>query len=54
MPKDVCTQANLIVFDSQMKRAVVYFRFVYEGGAVILEKENDEWTVVSSQFIWIE
>ena len=47
-------QANLIVFDSQMQRAVVYFRFVYEGGVVILGKENDKWTVVSSQFIWIE
>lgn len=47
-------QANLIVFDSQIQRAVVYFRFVYEGGVVILEKENDEWSVVSSLFIWIE
>ena len=47
-------QANLIVFDSQMQRAVVYFRFVYEGGVVILGKENDKWTMVSSQFIWIE
>ena len=47
-------QANLIVFDSKMQRAVVYFRFVYEGGVVILEKKNDEWSVVSSQFIWIE
>ena len=47
-------EATSIVFDSQMQRAVVYFRFVYEGGEVILEKQNGEWTIVSSKFTWIE
>ena len=37
-----------------MNRAVVLFRFVYEGGQVILEKQNDEWTIVDTRFIWIE
>ena len=47
-------KASSIVFDSLMQRAVVYFRFVYAGGEVILEKQNGEWTIVSSKFTWIE
>ena len=47
-------QATWIVIDSQMQRAVVFFRFVYQGGEVILEKQNGEWTFVSSKFTWIE
>ena len=47
-------QATSIVFDSQMQRAVVFFRFVYEGGEVIMEKQNGEWTIVSGKFTWIE
>ena len=37
-----------------MNRAVVMFRFVYEGGEVVLEKQNGEWVVVDSRFTWIE
>ena len=33
---------------------VVFFRFVYEGGEVILEKQDDEWTIVSGKLTWIE
>ncbi len=47
-------KASSIIFDSQMQRAVVYFRFVYEGGEVFLEKQNGKWTVVSGQLTWIE
>ena len=47
-------QAASIVFDSQMQRAVVFFRFVYEGGEVIMEKQNGEWTIVSGKLTWIE
>ncbi|MBO4659292.1 MAG: hypothetical protein J5637_06700 [Prevotella sp.] len=47
-------KATSIVFDSQMQRAVVFFRFVYEGGEVILEKQNGEWTIVSSKLTWME
>ncbi|MBR5083405.1 MAG: hypothetical protein IKX33_02305 [Prevotella sp.] len=47
-------KATSIVFDSQMQRAVVYFRFVYEGGEVTLEKQNGEWTIVSGKLTWIE
>ena len=47
-------KATSIVFDSQMQRAIVYFRFVYQGGEVILEKQNGEWTIVSGKFTWIE
>ena len=47
-------EANMMVLDSEMHRAVVYFRFVYEGGFVILEKTNDEWTIVTIRYNWIE
>ena len=47
-------QATSIVFDSQMQRAVVFFRFVYEGGEVTLEKQNGEWTIVSGKLTWKE
>ncbi len=47
-------KANSIIFDSSMQRAVVNFRFVYEGGEVYLEKQNDEWVVVSGKLTWIE
>ena len=47
-------QATSIVFDSQMQRAVVFFRFVYEGGEVIMEKQNGEWTIVSGKLTWME
>ena len=47
-------KATIIVFDSQMQRAVVFFRFVYEGGEVILEKQNGEWTFVSGKLTWME
>ncbi len=47
-------KATIIVFDSQMQRAVVFFRFVYEGGEVTLEKQNGEWTIISGKLTWIE
>jgi len=47
-------KAEQIIFNQEMNRAVVLFRFVYEGGQVILEKQNGEWTVVDTRFIWIE
>lgn len=47
-------QADQIIFNPEMNRAVVMFRFVYEGGEVVLEKQNGEWVVVDSRFTWIE
>jgi hypothetical protein len=47
-------KANQIFFNPEMNRAVVLFRFVYEGGQVTLEKQNGEWAVVDSRFTWIE
>ena len=47
-------QANQIIFNPEMNRAVVMFRFVYEGGEVVLEKQDGEWVVVDSRFTWIE
>lgn len=37
-----------------MNRAVVMFRYVYEGGEAVLEKRNGEWVVVDLRFTWIE
>lgn len=47
-------EANVIILDREMNRAIVKFRFVYEGGHTILEKQNGVWVVVSSKFTWIE
>ena len=47
-------KANQIIFNPEMNRAVVLFRFVYEGGEAILEKHNGEWKMVDLRFTWIE
>lgn len=47
-------KANSIIFDREMQRAVVFFRCVYEGGEVYLEKKDGEWTIVSGKLTWIE
>ena len=47
-------EANSIIFDTRMQRAVVNFRFIYEGGVVYLEKKDGEWTVVSGELTWME
>ena len=47
-------EANSIIFDTRMQRAVVNFRFIYEGGEVYLEKKDGEWTVVSGELTWME
>ena len=47
-------EANVIILDREMNRAIVKFRFVYDGGHTILEKQNGVWVVVSSKFTWIE
>ena len=40
--------------DREMQRAVVFFRCVYEGGEVYLEKKDGEWTIFSGRLTWIE
>ena len=47
-------KANSIIFDREMQRAIVYFRFVYEGGEVYLEKKDGEWTIYSGRLTWTE
>ena len=47
-------KANQIIFNPEMNRAVVLFRFVYEGGEAILEKLDGEWKVVDFRFTWME
>ena len=47
-------KANQIIFNPEMNRAVVMFRYVYEGGEAVLEKRNGEWKVVDARFTWME
>lgn len=47
-------EATSIIFDREMQRAVVFFRCVYEGGEVYLEKKDGEWTIFSGRLTWIE
>lgn len=47
-------QANQIIFNSEMNRAIVLYRFIYSGGEVLLEKQNGEWSIVKSRYTWIE
>ncbi|MBR5027646.1 MAG: hypothetical protein IKX51_00355 [Bacteroidales bacterium] len=46
--------ARYIVFDTAMRRAFVEFRFIYQGGHVILEKHNGEWKIMSVKYTWME
>lgn len=47
-------EAGHIIFNPDMSRALVYFRFKYEGGEVLLEKQNGEWIIVEVQYTWME
>lgn len=47
-------KAGQIFFNPEMNRAIVMFRFVYEGGEVVMEKQNGEWKVVDFRFTWGE
>lgn len=47
-------KAYTIVLDRGMRRAVVDFRFEYEGGYVFLEKQNGEWKIATVKYTWIE
>jgi len=43
-----------IVFNRDMKSALIDFRMNYQGGEACLIKENGEWKLMYSQLIWIE
>ena len=47
-------EAYRIVFNPEMNRAIVFFKFIYEGGDVYLEKKDGEWRVVDTRFTWME
>ena len=47
-------EATSIIFDTRMQRAVVNFRFIYEGGVVYMEKKDGEWTIFSGELTWVE
>ena len=47
-------EVNLILINNKLTRAKVYFRYGYQGGETLLEKENGEWTVKDSKATWIE
>ena len=47
-------EAYSIIFDTRMQRAVVNFRFIYEGGVVYMEKKDGKWTIFSGELTWME
>lgn len=47
-------EAYSMVFNPEMSRAIVFFRIIYEGGEVYLEKKDGEWRVVDARITWIE
>jgi len=46
--------ANSIIFDKNMKYALVTFTMVYEGGEALLKSNNGKWELVSAKRTWIE
>lgn len=46
--------AYYVIFDKNMQRAVIEFRMIYEGGAVLLEKKNGRWMIINAKRTWIE
>jgi len=47
-------EINIIIFNKDMKSALIYFRYGYRGGESYLIKKNANWKIVDSKFTWIE
>lgn len=47
-------KANCIYFNPERNRAVVLYRFAYEGWEMILEKQDGVWVIVSNRLLWNE
>lgn len=43
-----------IVFDKDMKYALVHYGMIMEGGHAYLKKENGKWVIISAKRIWQE
>jgi len=44
-----------IIFDSEMKFALVNYKLIYEGGEVLLERQiHDNWKILEARRTWIE
>jgi hypothetical protein len=43
-----------IVFDKDMKYALVHYQMIMEGGHAFLKKENGKWVIISAKRIWQE
>lgn len=47
-------EAFKIIFDKEMKYALIPFRMIYEGGEAMLKNENGEWKLIWIGRTWIE
>jgi hypothetical protein len=47
-------KVSMIVINNELSKAEIHFRYGYQGGETLLEKENGEWVIKSSKATWIE
>ncbi len=47
-------KVEVMVINNNLTKAVIYFRYGYQGGETVLEKKNKEWIIKSSKATWIE
>ncbi|NPD48188.1 hypothetical protein [Lentimicrobium sp. S6] len=45
---------SVIVINQDLTKAIIHFRYGYQGGETVLEKENGVWIIKSSKATWIE
>jgi len=47
-------EVSVIVINNELTKAEIHFRYGYQGGETLLEKENGMWIIKSSKATWIE
>jgi len=45
---------SVIIINSELNKAIIHFRYGYQGGETVLLKENGDWIIKSSKATWIE
>jgi hypothetical protein len=43
-----------ITLDSELTKAIVYFRLIYQGGEAQFRKRDGQWKMIDSKLTWIE
>jgi hypothetical protein len=47
-------KVSTIVINNEITKAKINFRYGYQGGETVLEKENGIWKIISSKATWTE